>query len=299
MASIVDYSPNSPQLTKCSEYSRLSSHPMFTQLQATLLSECFQQELPYSLIDDNVPAVPAPKSQLSDVVNLDSAMIAVQEANLQADFRQLSMRGDVRVSELQTFYYGQCSQNETRRTEAVTELKAMSFITQEELKEKLTIVHEYYDKERLQLTNRVTGSLQLLKACHVPVPNKIVYNKSRSRQLNPKAIQVMNEWYNENLESPYPNDEEKILLADKGGISLAQVKAWFANKRNRSSNTKPKRQKQQVEKRLLNICTELTSSGESGGKSPKMYGEIIQQLSDIVNGANVFNQSYNRNLCEQ
>lgn len=62
----------------------------------------------------------------------------------------------------------------------------------------------------------------------------------KSKSLPEKAIAIMKEWYDLHFEKPYPNDDERRLMAEKGEISENQVKAWFANKRNRSSNTRAK-----------------------------------------------------------
>jgi hypothetical protein len=40
------------------------------------------------------------------------------------------------------------------------------------------------------------------------------------------------------IDFPYPNDDERRFLALTGQINENQVKAWFANKRNRSSYSK-------------------------------------------------------------
>ena len=40
----------------------------------------------------------------------------------------------------------------------------------------------------------------------------------------------MNQWYQEHIEHPYPSDEQKKAMADKGGITVTQVsvgRKWF------------------------------------------------------------------------
>lgn len=56
--------------------------------------------------------------------------------------------------------------------------------------------------------------------------------------LNEQAKLILNQWYEEHVHNPYPTDEEKQELASKCNISISQVKSWFANKRNRTNNTK-------------------------------------------------------------
>jgi len=48
--------------------------------------------------------------------------------------------------------------------------------------------------------------------------------------------------YDANIDNPYPTEHEAQLMAQQGAITARQVKAWFANKRTRLFNTRPKRQ---------------------------------------------------------
>ncbi|KAI3378495.1 hypothetical protein SNEBB_008583 [Seison nebaliae] len=68
-----------------------------------------------------------------------------------------------------------------------------------------------------------------------PIENK--------KMLPEKAVQLMNSWYLDHEELPYPSEVEKERLASEGGITMQQVRAWFANKRNRCNNTRPKKQR--------------------------------------------------------
>jgi hypothetical protein len=106
-------------------------------------------------------------------------------------------------------------------------------------------------------------------------------NKRRrhNEPLSNKALQVMNEWYEQHLENPYPTKAEKEDLAKRGGITLGQVKSWYANKRNRSNNTRPKKQKKEMEGRLMDICHQLARDASKPDKDNAYY---IQQLSSIL-----------------
>ncbi|XP_067654426.1 uncharacterized protein [Haliotis asinina] len=55
-----------------------------------------------------------------------------------------------------------------------------------------------------------------------------------SRNLNPESIVLMEKWYHEHLNNPYPTQTEAEDMANKGGISLSQVRKWFSNKRHRT-----------------------------------------------------------------
>lgn len=65
-----------------------------------------------------------------------------------------------------------------------------------------------------------------------PIPS------STKRSLTPHAKSILSEWFRKHLYRPYPTFEEKKELADLCGISSSKVDTWFANKRNRTHNTK-------------------------------------------------------------
>ena len=69
-----------------------------------------------------------------------------------------------------------------------------------------------------------------------PLP-PVKYGHSK-RMLNPSAVSFMNRWYYERQSYPYPTEDEKRCIARATGITMAQVTCWFANKRNRSHNTR-------------------------------------------------------------
>ena len=83
---------------------------------------------------------------------------------------------------------------------------------------------------------------------------------SRKNQLPDRAVEIMNDWFEDHLSNPYPHMVEKENLASMGGISVKQVNAWFSNRRNRSQNTKPKRIKRELETELNNIVDELINN---------------------------------------
>ena len=60
---------------------------------------------------------------------------------------------------------------------------------------------------------------------------------SERRQLNLQAVYLMEQWYKDHFDHPYPCDETVQLLSKAGGITFTQVKKWMANKRVRSYNT--------------------------------------------------------------
>jgi hypothetical protein len=81
---------------------------------------------------------------------------------------------------------------------------------------------------------------------------------SRKHQLPDKAVDILNEWFDEHIQNPYPSLDDKERLSKLGGISVKQVNAWFSNRRNRSQNTKPKRMKRVIENEFNNIVNVLS-----------------------------------------
>ena len=82
---------------------------------------------------------------------------------------------------------------------------------------------------------------------------------SRKHMLPDEAVDILNEWFDEHVNNPYPQAEEKERLANLGNISVKQVNAWFSNRRNRSQNTKPKRLQRDMDNKLSGIFQELLS----------------------------------------
>lgn len=278
MAAILETSIRTPS---SGDFIRLQANPMFSALRATLINDVEKtSNLPSTLIK-----VEDEESERN--LSLDPAVVAVQEANLQSDFQQLIPCGNQKVTELQSFYNRQCATIENERNEAIQNLKDNNMLSVTQYQRELYAIHTDHDEQRMHLTNRVTASLQLLKI-NMPSVSEVSSSKSKSRQLNSRAVEIMSDWYERHIHNPYPTDDEKQALAEMGGLSLGQVKAWFANKRNRTNNTKPKKQKMKVEKKLLSICSEL-SSGTAN--KPQFYGQIIEQLSDIVNCSQVFSRA--------
>jgi hypothetical protein len=63
----------------------------------------------------------------------------------------------------------------------------------------------------------------------------------KSKSLPELATKIMKDWFEAHSVHPYPSDEERREMAAKGDINESQVKAWFANRRNRTSSTKSKK----------------------------------------------------------
>jgi hypothetical protein len=62
--------------------------------------------------------------------------------------------------------------------------------------------------------------------------------RTNYQKLDVKIRAILNEWYDQHSENPYPSEEEKADLAEKCDMSVLQVRSWFANKRSRANNTR-------------------------------------------------------------
>lgn len=101
-------------------------------------------------------------------------------------------------------------------------------------------IHKYYNLKLLSLLECVEGKLSASenKKCK---GSKCKMNTDRKSRLLPKhAVKLMQTWYDGNLENPYPSREVTLSMASEGGVSVEQIRKWFANKRNRSRNNKLK-----------------------------------------------------------
>jgi len=115
-------------------------------------------------------------------------------------------------------------------------------------------ITEYYQQQIDALSNRVNQSVAVLEQYCVstpPPPPPIVTTaaahitttpKGRSRRppkhLNGHAARLLDAWFAENVDNPYPDQQTVKQLATQGMISPDQVKKWFCNKRSRTANTR-------------------------------------------------------------
>ena len=83
-------------------------------------------------------------------------------------------------------------------------------------------------------TQQQSFSLTLLDSSEQQPAHDDLNSYKTTRFLGSHAVSVLNKWFNENREYPYPDDAITDLLAQEANISSKQVKKWFANKRVRS-----------------------------------------------------------------
>lgn len=101
----------------------------------------------------------------------------------------------------------------------------------------------------------------------LPQPRQRV--KENSRLLPKQAIEIMTEWYDRNYHNPYPTYRDCEILAQRGSITINQVKQWFVNVRRRTQNefrktrdskcSKRKIQEEPIDTRIVKKCKQETS----------------------------------------
>lgn len=60
-------------------------------------------------------------------------------------------------------------------------------------------------------------------------------NNRANRFFPDQVVDILNRWFVENVDYPYPDEHMTHLLAKEANISAKQVRKWFANKRVRSN----------------------------------------------------------------
>ncbi|KAL5111608.1 hypothetical protein TcWFU_002625 [Taenia crassiceps] len=97
-------------------------------------------------------------------------------------------------------------------------------------------------------------------------------------QLNPNAVAIMDEWYRSHLDRPYPNKEEKLRMAIAGDITETQVGSWFANRRNRSNNTRPKQNMKRLRVAIWTLCCEYQKMCNGLVNATEMQARILNLI---------------------
>ncbi|UJR26889.1 hypothetical protein I4U23_008199 [Adineta vaga] len=101
--------------------------------------------------------------------------------------------------------------------------------------------------DRDQMESPITPSAHLSLVINerpmscLPTPLVPHVSSSRSQcyhKLPDHAVKLMQEWYNANLEDPYPRSPDKKRFITEGNITAQQCRSWFANRRQRLKHVK-------------------------------------------------------------
>ncbi|VDN96046.1 unnamed protein product [Rodentolepis nana] len=100
-----------------------------------------------------------------------------------------------------------------------------------------------------------------------------------SKLLSTRATYVLEGWYEANTEWPYPTKSEKQVMASAGGITVEQVNSWFANRRNRSQNTRPKKNMVKLIQSITLLCEEYQEASHGVISALEMKGRILALIN--------------------
>lgn len=204
--------------------SPLSKHPFLGDLQALLETECKREIVPQSLF-----GMQGAGKQNIETKN-KSLNVFERERNLQERFTSLQSHHTEDVRQLSSMFRYQSALIETERFRTLHECQYPGSYKQS--------VNHHYDHQLHNVMDRVERSVQLLETSNKENrSSKPAIAKVRPH-LSKESVRLMENWYQQNLIHPYPTNSVIEMLAQAGNIGIEQVKKWFANKRNRSANTR-------------------------------------------------------------
>lgn len=199
--------------------SPLSKNPFFGDLQNLLTNECKREIIPQSLFQMT------PKQG----EELKRENVFARERNLQERFTNLQCKHAEEIRQLSSMFRYQSALIETERFRTLHECQYPGTYKDS--------VNAHYDNKLHRVMDRVERSVELLE--NADKENKPAGKIPKPRpHLSKSAVRLMEKWYSENTDHPYPDNTTIELLANTGNIGIEQVKKWFANKRNRSQNTR-------------------------------------------------------------
>ncbi|CAH8523860.1 unnamed protein product [Schistosoma bovis] len=107
-------------------------------------------------------------------------------------------------------------------------------------------------------------------------------NLTRNRPLNQTALSVMESWYTNHVDNPYPTTAEKEELAALGGITVIQVSSWFANRRTRTANTKPKKNRRKLYHQIYQLAVEIEALTQGSLRACDLQERIGQIIDEYL-----------------
>ncbi|KAH8861180.1 Homeobox protein [Schistosoma japonicum] len=107
-------------------------------------------------------------------------------------------------------------------------------------------------------------------------------NLSRNRPLNQTALSAMEGWYSNHVDNPYPTTAEKEQLAALGGITVMQVSSWFANRRTRTANTKPKKNRRKLYHQIYQLAVEIETITQGALRASDLQERLGQIIDEYL-----------------
>ena len=159
----------------------------------------------------------------------DDMKIAMKEKSVTQRIYSLKTNGYDSVEDVEEFYQSQTTLIDIERHNVLRQM-AYDRTSSES-------INGYYNRKLLSVLESVEQKLSGIEQRKSKCGKQ---SQKRSRLLPKAAVKILEEWYQENLSNPYPSREVTLSMASEGGISVEQIRKWFANKRNRSRNSKLK-----------------------------------------------------------
>jgi hypothetical protein len=113
----------------------------------------------------------------------------------------------------------------------------------------MELVTEQISSFRPLIYNEHFSRLFLFKAGHKLMQvefylssKDVLKSDTKRKNLPDDALKIMQNWFGEHKDHPYPTAAEKQSFAEQGGITLSQVEYWFVNARSRSNIGQQKQQ---------------------------------------------------------
>ena len=105
----------------------------------------------------------------------------------------------------------------------------------------------------------------------------------KGRLLKPETIQMLEFWYLDNTERPYPGKQAVSHLARTGNITPTQVRKWLANKRVRSMNTNGKGRTSQPRPKTKTSSSRYHPYSYTLNTTPTKGGSVLPLCQPLTN----------------
>ncbi|BHF63392.1 hypothetical protein SprV_0200638400 [Sparganum proliferum] len=112
-------------------------------------------------------------------------------------------------------------------------------------------------------------------------PSRSSKLRRSAKPLNPLAVQIMEGWYTAHQDYPYPSQNDKQLLARAGEISTQQVSSWFANRRSRRQNTRPKQKIRKVRESIRAACMDIEQASNGLVKAEDITIRLLALIDEF------------------
>ena len=165
-----------------------------------------------------------------------SYQIRKQEKNMMKKLKELEKSDAEKSKQLMEFYQYQMAYAE-KEYKGKTHGTPSAFISVDH-----SSAWDDLEYQAMQIIQQVEDRIRTIydeKDCVHSNNLNICCGEIRKTRLLPKrSVKILETWFQENLSNPYPSRDQTVRLALDCGLTVEQVRKWFANKRNRSRNNR-------------------------------------------------------------